>query len=302
MIAEPSEVYYRKPDLYLEGMKRITSRFDLDMIFGPFALALEAEAYGAELDLSNHQAPTVKKPAFANCKAPDQIQTVESSPSLKYLQDSVQKLSVFFAERAPIIALITAPTDLPALLLGMENWLELLLFDEAEALSWMHFAEAHFIALAKVYFDAGAQFIGVPVMFANPAILTKKLIKDLSYPSLQRSFSSVTGPLLFHHGANPLEHHLELFVNLPSVAAFILDEKDDLNKARAFLGPEAILISGPSGPSLVHRKPELIRRSLKRIQDVWKENPRTILATTDADISWDTGEEAIDLLFQIGSI
>lgn len=38
------EAYYRDPGLYLAGQKALVKEFDPDIVFAPFALALEAEA------------------------------------------------------------------------------------------------------------------------------------------------------------------------------------------------------------------------------------------------------------------
>lgn len=292
----PLERYYRDPRAYAAGQKAAVDRFDPDALFGPFAFALEAAAYGAELAWTDHAPPNVRRPL--GTAVPPTPVAPERDAGLSALVDSVRAAAEAFKGERPVAAVLTAPVDLPALLLGIDAWLELLLFDPAAADAWFAFAEDHFAALAGAYFQAGAAFAAVPVMFANPAILTETLIERLALPSLRRAFARSTGPLVFHHGANPLASRISLFKGLPNVAGFVLDERDDPGKARAVLGNEPLLIAGPTGPTLQWRSKESVSRSVRRFLDDRRDDPRFMIATAAADIPYDTDPAVIDAIMR----
>ncbi|PKL09688.1 MAG: uroporphyrinogen decarboxylase, partial [Spirochaetae bacterium HGW-Spirochaetae-7] len=167
MTGSNPERYYRHPELFLEGQRSVVRRFDPDIVFGPYALALEAGAYGAPLIWPPYSPPNVRKPMPAGTGgtvSPPSSPAPISSESLSFLVESVRQLTGEFGNSRPVAAVITAPTDLPAMLLGIDLWLELLLFDAQSASLWLAMAEEHFVALATAYFEAGASFVVVPVM------------------------------------------------------------------------------------------------------------------------------------------
>jgi uroporphyrinogen decarboxylase len=296
MTGSNPERYYRHPELFLEGQRSVVRRFDPDIVFGPYALALEAGAYGAPLIWPPYSPPNVRKPMPAGTGgtvSPPSSPAPISSESLSFLVESVRQLTGEFGNSRPVAAVITAPTDLPAMLLGIDLWLELLLFDAQSASLWLAMAEEHFVALATAYFEAGASFVVVPVMFANPAIMMDSLIRKPLLPTLASAFGRIPGPVFFHHGANPLAANLNHYAALPNVEGFILDERDDPKLARAMLGPERLLVTGPAGPRMSRRPAANVLASVQQLLANMATDPRLMVATTAADIPWDTDEPTI---------
>ncbi len=288
------ERHYRDARLYAAGQRAVAERFSPDVLFGPFVLSLEAEAFGAELAWPAAAPPVVKKPlrgpgALAGRERP-------SGPGLDYLAESVRLTAEAFRGDRPVAAALTAPTDLPALLLGIDAWLEILLFDSSAAADILARSEAHFSALAAEFFRAGAAFVVVPIMFANPAILTEPLIRSHMIPSLRRAFGSLPGPAVFHHGGNPLAGRIALFADLPNVVGFALDAADDPAVARATLGNGPLLLGGPTGPNLRRMAPEDAADAVRRLLRNRTGDPRFAVATGAADIPLDTPAEVIDAL------
>ena len=296
MIGSSPERYYRHPELFLEGQEATVRRFAPDIVFGPFALALEAEAYGAPLIWPPYSPPNVRKsmPAGNGGMAkPPPHPAFLSHESLSFLVESVRQLSREFGSSRPVAAIITAPTDLPAMLLGIDAWLESLLFDTGAAAAWLALAEEHFVALATAYFEAGASFVVVPVMFANPAIMMDSLIRKPLLPTLASAFGRIPGPVVFHHGANPLAASLNHYTTLPNVMGFVLDEHDDPALARSTLGPGRLIVTGPAGPRMSRRPAADVLASVRQVLDERAGDPCFALVSTAADIPWDTEEPTI---------
>ncbi|MFA6504960.1 MAG: uroporphyrinogen decarboxylase family protein [Treponemataceae bacterium] len=294
----PLERYYRDAAAYTEGQQAVVRRFDPDALFGPFVLAYEAAAYGAELKWTETAPPNVRKHLRLSAGALPSIIAPENDADLSYLVESVRLTAEFCRGEKPVAAVLTSPADLPALLLGVDAWLEILLFDPAAASDFLSFSEEHFVALASAYFKAGATFIAVPIMFANPAILTDALIEKLALPALRRAFARASGPIVFHHGAIPLAERIGMFKDLPNVAGFLLDEKDDSTTARNTLGPGPLLIAGPAGPTLRNRSPESVAATVRRFLRERADDPAFMIATGAADIPVDTDPEIIDALLR----
>lgn len=289
--------YYRESALYRRGQAEVAARLDPDVLFGPFALPLEAEAWGSTLVWTDRAPPNVGKPlgsvdAFLEREAP----RPGSDPRLSFLVEAVRLVAADNATTRPVAAVATCPSDLPAMALGIDAWLEILLFDPGLADRVLLRAGEHFRSLCAAYAKAGAAFVAVPVMFANPRILPETLVRDRIAPYLAREFGAAGLPVVFHHGANPLAEYLPLFAGLPGVVGFALAERDDPGAARGALGPGPLLLGGVEGPTLSRRSPgrvlEVARATLRdRAAD-----PRFVFATASADVSWDTELATLEAL------
>ncbi len=247
----PMRDYFSDPRRYLEGQNEVVRRLDPDILFTPFALPLEALAYGGEAVWFDRFPPNLRKPPFRDA---DQVQPLGemllAAPGMAYLLDATTLLARAHGGEKPVCAVVTAPVDLPAMLLGIEGWLEVLLFqpDRAEAL--LDLARDHFLRLTAAFFAAGAAFVACPVMFANLRLVTSGLLEGRILPALARAFGQVQGPVVFHHGGNRILDHLPHYAVLPNVAGFVLDPRDNLAQARDMLGPGRLMLGNLNGPAL----------------------------------------------------
>lgn len=296
----PLTDYYRQPRCYVEGQEAVMALCAPDILFAPFSLTLEAEAFGSELKFLPNNPPNVRKPAYRSADefldqpSPD----IDKHPSLGYLRESTRLLSAKYHGTVPICALLTATVDLPAIILGIDQWLETLLFAPDKAARIMEKTTNHFAAMANALLADGADFIGVPTMFINPQILYPHLIEEIILPALSTSFDMVQGPIIFHHGGNPMVSGLKEYAALPNVAGFSMDHRDSLAEARTTLGPERLLLGNLNGLTLGRVSPKIILEKVHRILEDRKDDPCFIFATANADIPFDTPPELLQAISQ----
>ena len=290
----PPESYYRDPRLYAEGQAAVAERFGPDLLYAPFALTLEAEAFGAELVWPTKAPPNVRKPLSAEKAGRLADVRPEDSRSLSYLVEGLRRVVEGAAGTTPVAGILVAPVDLPALIFGIESWLEILLFDQILADSLLELSVRHFDEMAAACFKAGAAIVATPVMFTNPKIFNASLVERRLLPSLAKAFAGAGGPLIFHHGAIRVENVIERWRDLPGVAGFVVDENDDLARVRDILGPEKVILGGFNGPLMEKRDPERIRGLVRAALESRAGDPRFILASCAADVPWDTPEANID--------
>ncbi|GAB6094838.1 uroporphyrinogen decarboxylase family protein [Desulfatiferula olefinivorans] len=291
----PTTAYYRDPDRYVDGQAAVDRLVGPDILFAPFALPLEAEAFGSELTFLPNNPPNVKKPAFRNPEAFGDLRLprTEQRPGLVYLRESVRLLSKTFRETKPVCAVIAAPVDLPALLMGIDMWIETLLFDEPLAQNILEKTGRHFVSLANTLIDHGADFIAIPVMFTHPSLLYPKMIEDIILPALRQCMTEVRGPIVFHHGGNPIVPMLQSYLDLPQVGAFAVDHRDSLDKARSILGPHRLLLGNLNGPALNRMPMKTVRERVTDILTDRKDDPCFVFATSAADVPMDTPPETL---------
>ena len=287
--------HYRLPERYAEGQVAVVDLCSPDIIFSPFALTLEAEAFGSELQFLPTNPPNVRKPAV---RSPEEfplhsIPDVDSHPSLIYLRESVGLLSRKYSGEIPICGILTAPVDLPAIIMGVDSWIETLVLKPELAQKILEATGQHFAAMANALLAEGAAFIALPVMFTHPSLLYQKLIDELIIPALAHSFKEVKGPIVFHHGGNPIIPTLKDYLELPNVVAFALDHRDSLAEARTIIGPGRLLLGNLNGPTMSKLPPESILAKVRSILEDRAGDPNYIFATSAADVPWDTPPELV---------
>ncbi len=290
----PMRDYFSDPRRYLEGQNEVVRRLDPDILFTPFALPLEALAYGGEAVWFDRFPPNLRKPPFRDA---NQVQPLGegllAAPMVAYLLDATVLMVQAHGREKPVCAVVTAPVDLPAMLLGIEGWLEILLFqpDWAEAL--LDLAQDHFLRLTAAFFAAGAAFVACPVMFANLRLVTPGLLEGRILPALARAFGQVQGPVVFHHGGNRILDHLRHYAALPNVAGFVLDPRDNLAQARDMLGPGRLMLGNLNGPALSRMQSGDVYRVVSNLLAERAGDRFFILASGHADVPFDTDLETL---------
>lgn len=303
----PLTEYYTSPEKYLRGQIAVYDQCRPDILFTPFALALEAQAFGSELVYLQKSPPNIKKAFIRNVgeiektKVPD----IGGNEGLLYLRSSARLLADRFKGEVPICGVLTSPLDLPAIIMGVENWLEILLFDREKSAAVIALMSEYFVSMANNMFDSGVNFIAVPMMFSNPKLVFEKVVREIIAPALAEIFSKLKGPVIFHHGGNPIAGCLPLYCNIPNIAGFCLDPHDDFDEARKNVGVSTLLLGNLDGPRLGLVTTAHALETTKKILDNRKDDRHFIFATSSADVAWDTPIETItgihDLIQHYGS-
>lgn len=303
----PLEEYYTDPARYAAGQAAVAEQFGPDIIFTPFALALEARAFGGEIVFLPNSPPNVRKPFIRNpaeagkIKVPD----IERQEDLRYLRSATGLLAQRFTGTVPICGVLTSPLDLPAMIMGVEGWLELLLFDRERAAAVIAVMSEYFVGMANGMFEDGMDFLALPMMFTNPRLVFEQTIDEVIVPALAEMFGKLKGPVVFHHGGNPLAAHLRHYRDLPNVAGYVLDARDDFAVARRSVGEKVLLLGNLDGPSLGKIGTSQALARARQILEERDSDRHFVFATSSADVAWDTPLETItgmrDLVAQRGA-
>jgi uroporphyrinogen decarboxylase len=291
----PLDLYYSSPARFAAGQEAVHDEFEPDVLFGPFAFAGIGEAFGCKLTWIRDQPPNIRKPAISSmdewCKL--KVPDIDTSAPLRFLRESVRRLANTFRGNVPIAVALPPPTDIPALVLGIDLWLELILFDRPRANEVLEHMNPFFVRLANSLFSDGATFLVLTCAFASPAVVNREVARSFTHPAMREAFAQLTGPVIVHHGGAPVLAHLDLLTGLPSVLGYVVGPEDDRERARQIIGPQPILLSGPSGPVLGHRRAEDIEQECQAILDERHEDLHYALCTTGADVPLWTPPENI---------
>lgn len=288
--------FYQDPEIYSSGQLAVYDKFEPDVIFGPFALALIAKAFGAELKFYPDRPPILRRPMVASVddllKFP--VPDVDNQPEILYLRQCIQLLTKQLGGKVPVAAISLNPVDLPIMIYGMDTWVEYFLLDKQAFYKTLNYVIPFFTSLSNALIADGAACVIMPTVFANAGFVSLKQTKDIVNPILKEAFSGVNGALVMHHGGLPMLAYLDTFSDLPqNVIGFGIDAKDDYLTARKIVGEGKLLFSGIDGPSLYTKTREEVLQSLAQVQSETRDDPRHVLYTCGSDILNSTPEENI---------
>jgi len=293
--------YYSDPEAYARGQAAVRETFQPDALCAPFDFAGLAEAFGCELQTFEEAAPNIRRPAVRTASEWDDLTLPDPDehPRLLYLRETTRRMAAAHRGEVTIVAILPPPTDIPMLVMGIEAWMETVLFDPEGTRRVIEKVTPLFLCLADRLFAEGASLIVLPSGFLSPTIVPREVVMGFSRAELVKTLARLHGPIVLHHAGAPLLAHLDLLVGFPSVVAYVLDERDDLGQARRIVGSDPVLLGGPMGPSLPSRAVCEVEETCRAVLDDRRHDPRFILCTGGPDVPWETPAENIHAMREV---
>ncbi|MBF0525320.1 MAG: uroporphyrinogen decarboxylase family protein [Deltaproteobacteria bacterium] len=294
----PLSRYYTDPAAYVEGQCAVRETFQPDLLFSPFVLTALGEAFGSRVAYFDHYPPNLTRPAARSAEeaAAISLPDIDAHPRLLFLREAVRRLAARYCGEVPIVGVMVGPVDLPPLIMGLEAWYEALLFDEDTARKMLEKSCRFFIDWGNALLGDGAAFLALPDVFSNPTVMPRRVVRDLAMPALAASFGEIRGPIVIHHGGSRLAPFIRDYTALPNVVGFVVDARDSLAEAREGLGAAPVLLGNIDGPTLHQQSPEELQVRCARILADRVQDPHFILATSAADVAWDTPPDMIQVV------
>jgi len=286
--------YYRDPELWFDGQQAVVDQFDPDILISPFSFPIEAEAFGSELVFLKNYAPNVRKPIITSLSQINSLTVpdFEKSKAIQFFLKGNELLSQHYKGNRAIASPIHSPADLPSLLMGIEMWIDTLLFHPESVDQIMKKTVDHFVRLGNEFLAGGTTFLVVPVNFTNPMMISEKIFSRL-LPYLESAFSQLKGPVVIHNGGCKIMGFIDRFAQLPNVIALVLEPTESFDKARLIIGDNLVLMGNFDGPNFVNLSGEKATELTLKILNNRKADKHFIFATSNADIPYDTPVEII---------
>jgi uroporphyrinogen decarboxylase len=291
---------YRDADAYVAGQRAARETFGFDMMVTAFDYGAIAEAFGGEVAWFTDQAPNMSQPGVRNAAAalalpiPDPQHTAR----LPVILLAVRQLAATYREEVPIFSTVPGPAVLPTMVLGLEGWMETLLFDEASARQILEWSGRFFASWANALLAAGATAIVVTESFASKEMFGRDQFAERFLPHVRAMFAEVRGPIVFHHGGGRIGHMLDLLPGLPNLVGVVVGSKDDLGAARYSLGKELALIGNVDNLSLPTSGKEDIRAQCLACLQTAAPAGKYILSHSAADVPLATPPENLRAMIQ----
>ncbi len=291
----PLDEYFSDSSRYVEGQMSILDTFHPDVLFGPFDFAQLGAAFGSTIKKFSDQAPTLRKPVVDSLEDLEHLSfpDPDNNPYLLYQQESIADLAKKSGRDTPIAAILPLSIDFPSLILGMNGWMETILFNQQGTRQVLDLINPFLVDYANRLYAKGADFIVSPCAFSSPSLVTRDIVTKFSRPALLEILRQLKGPVVLHHGGAPVLSNLDLLTDLPCVIGYVVDARDDMTKAREILGPDPVLFGGPDNLSLPSLPCEKVMEWCRRVLLDRIDDPRFVLCNSGPDVPLCTPPEVI---------
>ncbi len=289
---------------YAESQGAVQKTFDIDMILTPFEFTSLAEAFGGEIAWFADQAPNLRKPAAASIaealKLP--LPDMNATGRLPVVLESIRLLSAQFKGKVPLFAPLPGPGALPVLMMGMEAWMDALLFDFPAALALLEYTGRFCADWGNALLAAGADGLIFVESMSSAEIMPRLMFETKLLPSIAKTISDFQGPIMFHHGGGSLNHVIDLVPGLPNVVGALVGSKDSLADARKRVGPDFLLAGNLDNLGFAAAgSSELYAQSLSCL-DKGARRGHFMLANSGADIPLATAPETIRAMLDASAL
>ncbi len=294
----PLETYYTNPQAFVRGQTAVLETFCPDILFSPFLCAGEGAAFGAQLEFFDDQPPNLLRPSIQSAEEIPgmSLPDIDAQPTLTYIRKSLCEIVAAHGAKVAVAAVLLSPVDLPLMIMGIEGWMQTVLFDKSGAQRMLDLTIPFFHAYANALLKDGADILVIPSSFLSPVIVTREIAERFTFVALWRAFAGVQGPIIVHHAGGPFLKFLDLCVGLPNVVGFVLGHDDDFSQAREIVGRGVTLLGGLDGPNIGKASPAQVQARCKELLQDRRNDPHYILATSGPDVAFNTPQVNIDAM------
>ena len=278
---------------YVAGQQAAQKEFGFDLVMTPFVYTAISEAFGGETAWSDTQPPNMKRPGVRSAAAVLSVPLPDpqKSDSLSIVLEATRRLADLYKEQVPIIAVLPGPAIMPSLVIGMERWMETVLFDEELSRKLLDYTAEFFVSWANSLLAAGADCLVVTEGTAAAEIAPRALFAERFLPLLTSTFARINGPKVLHHTGGRIHHILDLLPGLSGLVGVAVGSKDDLAEARRLMGPDLNLIGNLDNLSLPALSADKITEMSRSCLQAAASSGHYILANAGADIPLSTPPE-----------
>ncbi|MBF0271524.1 MAG: uroporphyrinogen decarboxylase family protein [Magnetococcales bacterium] len=267
----PLKEYYASGENVAAGQLRMRERYGYDNLWSLFYVGKEAELFGCQEILFAEDGP----PNVADfvIQSPDDIDRLTVPDDITHhpaWQETARCLRILRQESAgryPICAYLTASTTLPALLMGMERWMELLL-SGPEALRDRLLAKCSELLQkqAAAYREAGADVLVYSTPFGSPSFVGMKRFESFSLPWMRRDLEAGgTGGIVYYCGMAPFNRVIQRVMDALKIGVYYISPLDRLEEAKTLIGDRGVTCGVIDDIKMITWTPEQTRAEVQRL-------------------------------------
>ena len=263
--------YYSNGEYVAEAQLKMREKYDYDNLWSLFYVGKEAELLGCtEIVYSNIGPPNVGEMIIKNYDDIHKLQVPADLSAHPAFQEEMKCLKILEKESAgkyPICAYVTASMTLPAILMGMDKWMELLLTGPVDLRNeLLEKCSDFFRKEITAYKNAGARILLYSNPFGSTDFIPMKLFKEISLRWMESDLKPVgIQGVVYYCGGARMNPVIELVLEQLGITAYYLSPMDNVSEGKRLIGGRALCAGVINDIKLIDWSNESIRNEVKRI-------------------------------------
>jgi uroporphyrinogen decarboxylase len=240
----PLKNYFSKAENIVEGQLRLSAKYGYDCLYPFFYASIEIEAFGGSTIFYSDGPPNAGKPFVETSKEIHKLvcPNPNESEALKEPLKAIRLLAKEHKGKTPIISAVIAPFSLPAMLMGLENWLDLILFGEKDDLnSMLTVCKSFCVSWANAQLEAGLDAVAFFDPLATSDIMTRDQFLKYDFALATDTIKAIKGPVVYAGAGGRIESIADL---IPKTGAFgmVVSSKDNLKAVKDVVGDKINIV------------------------------------------------------------
>lgn len=267
----PLKEYYAHGEHVAEAQLEMREKYGHDNVWSLFYVGKEAELLGCqEILFADDGPPNVLDFVVKGYKdirtlhVPDDI---AGHPAFEEVKTCLRILRKHVGGKYPICAYITASMALPALLMGMDKWMELLFIGPAAERDEL-LAKCHefFVKEVHAYRVHGANVLVYSNPFGSTDIVPMKFFLEHSLPWIEKDINaSGTDGMVYYCGMARFNKVIDAVAARTGIQAYYLSPLDDIEEGRKAIAGRGLTCGVINDIGLIDWTPDQIKAEVKRI-------------------------------------
>jgi len=263
--------YFSKGEYVAEAQLKMREKYGYDSLWSLFYAGREAELLGCKkMIFSGNGPPNVGHMIIKNYEDIHNLRIPDDITSHPVFEQPLACLKILKNEagtKYPICAYTTSSMTLPAMLMGMEKWMELLLFGPAEIRDeLLEKCSDFFSKHLQAYKNAGATVFVYANPFGSTDFVSYKQFCDLSLPWMIKDLQQVgTEGVVYYCGSSRMNPVIDKVIESLGLKTFYLSPMDDIAEAKSIIAGRALTAGVINDIELVRWTKKEIVREVRRM-------------------------------------
>lgn len=277
--------YFADGELVAEAQLRLRRRWGHDNLWSLFYVGKEAELFGCRrMVYSDDGPPNVGEMVIRTLDDIGRLEvpaSVAGHPAFAEELRCLRRLRAEEGGRYPICAYITATMTLPALLMGMEKWLPLLLNGPAGPRDEL-LAKCHdvFVKEVAAYREAGADVLVYSNPFGSTDIVPLKFLRERALPWIVRDVEAVgVDGLVYYCGSARFNRVIGDVRAATGLKAWYLSPLDDVAEGKAAIAGSGLCCGVINDIPMIDWTPAEVRAEARRLIEAGKPGGKFLFGT-----------------------
>jgi uroporphyrinogen-III decarboxylase len=281
----PIKDYYSKGEYVAEGQLKMREKYGYDNLWSLFYVGKEAEILGCKkIIYTDSGPPNVGHMAIRNYDDIEKLEVPEditTHPAFIEIANCLDILKREAKGKYPICAYLTASMTMPAMLMGMEKWIPLLISGPAGPRDeLLEKCSLFFRKQAKAYRDAGADILLYSNPFGSTDFVPDTLFETMSLAWMEKDLlPGDVSDIVYYCGGARLNQTMERVMNRFKITSFYNSPHDDIAEAKAIAAGKAICSGVINDIRLIDWSADEIKTEVRQIIDQGMPGDKFIFGT-----------------------